>query len=92
MFKSKKITVAAGVLGSLALIGLGAAQAVAVESTGRCADDGKGNVRCADVSEREITTERYGKIRLKNDMSQSCSGGGAKVSCGNSLVVEGKKL
>ncbi|MFI5566523.1 hypothetical protein ACIA6T_03930 [Streptomyces sp. NPDC051740] len=91
MFKSKKIAVAVGVLGSSALIGLGAVHAVAVESPGKCADDGKGNVRCVDEGEHEFTSGTYGKVHLVNNMKQTCSGGGAEVSCGTSVAVDGEK-
>ncbi|WP_081238755.1 hypothetical protein [Streptomyces viridosporus] len=91
MFKSKKIAVVAGVLGSFALIGAGAVQAVGAEGSGECAEDSKGNVRCVDVNEHEFTSDKYGKVRVANNMSQTCSGSGVEVSCANSVVVGDKK-
>ncbi|MEU5524041.1 hypothetical protein ACIQCD_24125 [Streptomyces sp. NPDC093250] len=70
MFKSIKITMMAGVLGSSVLIGLGAVQAAAVESSGKCTDDGKGHMRCEDVRKERITSDEHGTIQLVNDMTQ----------------------
>ncbi|GHB23071.1 hypothetical protein GCM10010377_11220 [Streptomyces viridiviolaceus] len=89
MFKSKKFAAAAGVLGSFALIGAAAVQAVAAENPGNCAEDRAGNVRCVQKSDSEITTE-YGKVRFVNDSELTCSGSG-EVSCKSSAVVGGKK-
>ncbi|MFI2640218.1 hypothetical protein [Streptomyces sp. NPDC018610] len=49
MLTTKKLaaTAAAGILGSFALIGFGAAQAFAHDGvSGRCADDGNNAIRC----------------------------------------------
>ncbi|MDN3270902.1 hypothetical protein [Streptomyces sp. MA15] len=91
MLKSFKITVLAGVLGSSALIGLGAVQAVAVESPGKCTNDGKGHVRCADVRKERVTSEENGVIHLVNAMKQECSGSNAKVSCATRVIVDGEE-
>ncbi|WP_244297876.1 hypothetical protein [Streptomyces griseoflavus] len=64
MFKSKKIAAVAGVLGGFVLIGAGAAQAVGAEGPGDCVKDTKGTVRCAQVSEYEVTSDEYGKMRV----------------------------
>ncbi|CAL9560451.1 hypothetical protein [Streptomyces sp. Tu 3180] len=91
MFQSKKIAAVAGVLGGFALIGVGAVQAVGAEGSGTCAENDKGNVRCADVNEYRFTSDEYGEVRVDNDMAQTCSGSGAEVSCASSVVVGGKK-
>ncbi|CAL9442318.1 hypothetical protein C1708_21300 [Streptomyces sp. DH-12] len=92
MFKSKKMSAVAAVLGGVVLLGLGGGQGVAAESPAKCSDDGQGNVRCADTGERELTSETYGTVHLVNDVRQSCSGGGADVSCGTSLTIDGEKV
>ncbi|GGX10006.1 hypothetical protein GCM10010297_34470 [Streptomyces malachitofuscus] len=89
MFQSKKIAVA-GLLGSLALIGAGAAQAVGVESSGSCTKNDKGQVRCVQVSEYRVT-EQDGKVRVDNKMSQTCSGKG-ELSCSSTLSVKGEEV
>ncbi|MGA5178428.1 hypothetical protein ACPCTK_27105 [Streptomyces pseudogriseolus] len=83
MFQSKKIAMA-GLLGSLALIGAGAAQAV--ESPGNCTKDDKGQIRCIQVSEHRIT-EQDGTVRVDNKTTQTCSGKG-ELTCSTTLVVE----
>lgn len=88
MFQSKKIA-AAGLLGSLALIGLGAAQAVGAENPGTCTKDDKGHVRCVQVQEYRVA-EEDGKVRVDNTMSQSCSGKG-ELTCASTLAVESEK-
>lgn len=88
MFQSKKIA-AAGLLGSLALIGLGAAQAVGAESPGTCTEDDKGHVRCVQVSEYRVT-EQDGDVRVDNKTSQTCSGKG-ELTCSSTLAVEGEQ-
>jgi len=90
MFKSKKIAAVAGVLGGFVLIGAGAVQAVGAEGPGDCVKDSKGTVRCAQVSEYEVTSDEYGKMRVVNDSQQTCSGGD-KVSCTSSFAVPGGK-
>ncbi|CAL9560342.1 hypothetical protein [Streptomyces sp. Tu 3180] len=92
MFQSKKIAAAAGVLGSFALIGVGAVQAVGAEGRpGNCTEDEKGNVRCVQVSEHRITRGEDGKVRIDGKSSQTCSGSGAELSCVSSVVFDGKK-
>ncbi|WPP29899.1 hypothetical protein [Streptomyces sp. CL7] len=92
MFKSKKMSAVAAVLGGVVLLGVGGGQAVATESPAKCSDDGQGNVLCTDTGERELTSETYGKVRIVNDVRQNCSGEGADVSCGTSLTVDGQKV
>lgn len=82
MFHSKKIAVA-GLLGSLALIVAGAAQAAGVGSSDNCTKDDKGQVRCVHVSEYRVT-EQDGKVRVDNKTSQTCSGEG-EVTCSSTL-------
>ncbi|MFZ4182023.1 hypothetical protein ACPCTK_27115 [Streptomyces pseudogriseolus] len=90
MFKSIKITVLAGVLGSSVLIGLGAVQAAAVESPGKCTNNGRGQVRCEDVRKEQVSSEEHGPIHLVNDMKQQCSGSGT-VSCAARVLVDGEE-
>ncbi|MBL3666382.1 hypothetical protein JL475_10340 [Streptomyces sp. M2CJ-2] len=90
MFKSKKIAAVAGVLGGFALIGAGAVQAVGAEGPDNCVKDSQGTVRCSQVAKYEVTSEEYGKIRVVNDSTQTCSGGSG-ASCTNSVVIPGKK-
>lgn len=91
MFKSIKITVMAGVLGSSVLIGLGAAQAGAAESPDKCTDDGRGRVSCVDKREERVTSEDHGTIHLVDDMRRQCSGESAKVSCAAGALVGGEE-
>ncbi|CAM5536762.1 hypothetical protein [Streptomyces pilosus] len=88
MFQSKKIA-AAGLLGSLVLIGLGTVQAVGAESPGACTQNDKGHVRCVQESEYRVS-EQDGKVRVDNKMSQSCSGKG-ELTCSSNLVLKGDK-
>ncbi|CAL9526647.1 hypothetical protein [Streptomyces werraensis] len=88
MFQSKKIAVA-GLLGSLALIGAGAVQAIGVENPGNCTKDDKGVTRCVQVNEHHVT-EQDGRVRVDSKVSQSCSGKG-EVSCSSSFVVKGEQ-
>ncbi|MEV8595292.1 hypothetical protein [Streptomyces sp. NPDC052012] len=91
MFSSKKIAAAAGVLGSLALIGLGAGQAVAGEGpSNKCVDDGKGTIRCVQVAEYRMTTDSLGKVHIVNESAQSCPTSKGKVSCASDVVVRPK--
>ncbi|MDT3724552.1 hypothetical protein ROS62_06490 [Streptomyces sp. DSM 41972] len=92
MFKFKKMSAVAAVLGGVVLLGVGGGQAVANETPAKCSDDGQGNVRCEDKSVREVTSETYGNVHIVNDVRQSCSGGDADVSCGTSLTVDGEQV
>ncbi|MET9367943.1 hypothetical protein [Streptomyces griseoflavus] len=89
MFKSKMIAAVAGVLGGLALIGAGAVQAVGAEAPSECVKDSKGTVRCAQVSTYEYKSEDHGKVRVVNDSTLTCSGGG-NTSCANNFATPGK--
>ncbi|MER5210545.1 hypothetical protein ABT063_08190 [Streptomyces sp. NPDC002838] len=91
MLSSKKIAAAAGVLGSFALIGVGAAQAFGHEGAGACVDDGKGQVRCADVSKYKLTTDKRGNVTVVNDSTQSCPTSHSEVTCVSNVVVPAKK-
>jgi hypothetical protein len=91
MFSSKKIAAAAGVLGSFALIGVGAAQSFGQEAAARCADDGMGNVRCADASQYKVTTDKRGNVTVINDSTQSCPATNSQVNCVSDVVVPRKK-
>ncbi|MEU1080856.1 hypothetical protein ABZ368_11515 [Streptomyces sp. NPDC005908] len=86
----KIVAVAAGILGSFALIGAGAVQAVSVENTAMCADDGKGNVRCTQ-EEYRVTNDQYGNLRIVNRTTQNCTGSNGSMSCVSSLTVPGEK-
>ncbi|MEU6526637.1 hypothetical protein ABZ892_28345 [Streptomyces sp. NPDC046924] len=90
MVKSKKVAAAVGVLGGFALIGAGAVQAFGVEEPSNCIKDSEGAVRCVQVNEQKILTDKDGRLHFVNDSSQSCSGESAEVSCANSAVFPGK--
>ncbi|AZM62214.1 MULTISPECIES: hypothetical protein [unclassified Streptomyces] len=88
MLQSKKSAVA-GLLGSLALIGAGAVQAVGAESPGNCTENDKGQIRCIEVSEHRVV-EQDGTVRVDSKATQSCSGKG-ELTCSNTLVLEDEK-
>ncbi|MFF5155686.1 hypothetical protein ACFY3N_05350 [Streptomyces sp. NPDC000348] len=85
MFKSKKIAAVAGVLGGFALIGVGAVQAVGAEGPGDCVKDGKGNIRCEQVRQYQLPSDRNGKVRLVNESALACSGSAPRLSCVNGV-------
>jgi hypothetical protein len=88
MRNSKAIAAAAGVLWSVALIGVGAPQAFGLDGSGgsgKCVDDGKGNVRCAHES---VYRDENGTVHVVTGQTQSCEAGG----CSSSVVVGGKKF
>ncbi|MFJ8711904.1 hypothetical protein ACIRD9_01625 [Streptomyces violaceus] len=91
MLNSKKIAAAAGILGSFALIGVGAAQASALGDPGKCVDDGNGQVRCVELSQYTYTTDKGGKVTVTNNSSQDCPTSHSQVSCVSSTVVPGKR-
>ncbi|NGO11682.1 hypothetical protein G5C60_29825 [Streptomyces sp. HC44] len=74
MLNSKKIAaaVAAGVLGSFALMGAGsgAVQAFAGDGSGRCVDDGNGQVRCEYVKKRHLVTDTLEYLGIGNKSTQ----------------------
>ncbi|MFF4014423.1 hypothetical protein [Streptomyces sp. NPDC001843] len=91
MLNSKKVAAAAGVLGSFALIGAGAVQAFAGDGYGgKCADDGKGHVRCVQVSQYQVTTDKRGNITIVNETTQDCPVSHGQISCVSSFAVPGK--
>ncbi|MEU2536598.1 hypothetical protein [Streptomyces iakyrus] len=90
MLTSKKIAALAGVLGSFALVGVGAAQASAEGGPGKCVDDGNGHVRCVELSQYTYTTDK-GKVTVVNHSTQECPAAHSQVSCVSSAVVPGKK-
>jgi hypothetical protein len=90
MLTSKKIAAVAGVLGSFALIGVGAAQASADGGPGKCVDDGNGHVRCVELSQYTYTTDQ-GKVTVVNHSTQKCPTSHSQVSCVSNTVVPGKK-
>lgn len=96
MLDSKKIAVAAGVLWSFALIGTGASQAFGDDGSGKCVDDGKGNVRCVQEGEYRFTTDQRGNVHVYSRQTQTCQAPqgsqGSNVSCVNRITVGGKKL
>jgi hypothetical protein len=91
MRNSKAIAAAAGVLWSVALIGVGAPQAFGLDGSrdsggsGKCVDDGKGNVRCVQES---VYRDENGTVHVFTGQTQSCEAGG----CSSSVVVGGKKF
>jgi hypothetical protein len=91
MLNSNKIAAAAGVLGSFALIGLGAVPASADGGPGKCVDDGNGHVRCVELSQYTYTTDKGGKVTVVNNSTQDCPTSHSQVSCVSSTVVPGKK-
>ncbi|CAL9306623.1 MULTISPECIES: hypothetical protein [Streptomyces] len=86
----KFVAAVAGILGGFALIGAGAVQAVSVENTAMCSDDGKGNVRCTR-EEYRVTSDQYGNLRIVNESTQNCTGSNGSMSCVSSLAVPGER-
>jgi hypothetical protein len=91
MFNSKKIAAAAGILGSFALIGVGAVQASAQGGPGACVEDGKGNVRCVQTSEYQVITDKRGSVTVVNDSTQACPTSRGQVNCVDSVAVPVKR-
>ncbi|MGV9251265.1 hypothetical protein [Streptomyces sp. NPDC003697] len=91
MFNSKKIAAAAGVVGGFALLGVGAVQGFAADGSGGCVDDGKGSVRCVQVTEYHMTVDKGGNVHVVNDSTQSCPSSQSEVSCVNAVELNGKK-
>ncbi|MEU0188740.1 hypothetical protein ABZ250_02510 [Streptomyces afghaniensis] len=89
MLNSKKIAAmaAAGVLGGFALIGGGAVQAAAHGGgPGKCVDDGKGRVYCAQTSTYKVTKGKDGSVRVSNESTQTCPASHGQVTCVDSVV------
>ncbi|GAA4294379.1 hypothetical protein GCM10023086_06450 [Streptomyces venetus] len=90
MPNSKRIAVVAGVLWGVALLGAGAGQAVALDGSGgsngsgKCVDDGKGNVRCVHQA---VYRDGNGTVHVVASQAQSCSSTG----CNSSVVIGGKE-
>ncbi|MFF5366333.1 hypothetical protein [Streptomyces sp. NPDC013187] len=91
MFSSKKFAAAAGVLGSFALVGVGTVHAFASDGAGKCVDDGKGHIRCVQVSEYRVNSDKHGNVEVVNESTQSCPTSHGEVTCVNSVVVPGQK-
>ncbi|GAA2578645.1 hypothetical protein GCM10010304_19860 [Streptomyces roseoviolaceus] len=91
MFNSKKIAAAAGILGSFALIGVGAVQASAQGGPGTCVQDSKGNIRCVQMSEYQVITDKAGNVTVVNDSTQTCPSSHGQVSCVDSVTVPAKR-
>jgi hypothetical protein len=92
MLNSKKIAAAAvGVLGGFALIGAGAVQSFAGDNAGKCTDDGRGNRRCVQVSEYQVTTDKRGNITVINHSTQSCPAVSGQIACVSGASVPGKQ-
>ncbi|MER5833541.1 hypothetical protein ABTX60_25935 [Streptomyces sp. NPDC126510] len=89
MPNAKRIAVVAGVLWSVALLGAGAGQAFALDGSGgssgsgKCVDDGKGNVRCVHEA---VYRDRNGNVHVVTSQAQSCSSEG----CSSNVVIGGK--
>ncbi|MGP4086562.1 hypothetical protein [Streptomyces sp. KR55] len=91
MLNSKKIAAVAGLLGSVALMGVGAVQASAVEGPGKCVNDGKGHIRCVQTTKHRFTTDKLGNVELVNESTQTCPTSENQVTCASNVVVPGKK-
>ncbi|CAM5704489.1 hypothetical protein [Streptomyces purpurascens] len=87
MFNSKKIAAAAGILGSFALIGVGAVQASAQGGPGTCVQDSKGNIRCVQMTEYQVVTDKVGNVTVVNDSTQTCPSSHGQVSCVDSVTA-----
>ncbi|MFF3329458.1 hypothetical protein ACFYWX_07810 [Streptomyces sp. NPDC002888] len=92
MLNSKKIAVAAaaGVLGSLALIGGGAGQGFAADGAGKCVEDGEGRVRCVQQTEYKVTTDTDGTVHILNNSTQDCTSSRGQATCVSSVAVPAK--
>ncbi|MEU7716939.1 hypothetical protein [Streptomyces tibetensis] len=90
MPNSKRIAVVAGVLWSVALLGAGAGQAFALDGSGgssgsgKCVDDGRGNVRCVHEA---VYRDANGTVHVVASQSQSCS----SEKCSSNVVIGDKK-
>ncbi|MFC9507214.1 hypothetical protein [Streptomyces sp. NPDC057002] len=91
MFNSKKIAAAAGILGSFALIGVGAVQASAQGGPGTCVQDSKGNVHCVQMSEYQVLRDKSGNVTVRNDSTQTCPSTRGQVSCVDSVTAPVKR-
>ncbi|GAA2272384.1 hypothetical protein GCM10010234_03830 [Streptomyces hawaiiensis] len=89
MFDSKKTAAVAAVLGSFALMGLGAVQASAQGGPGTCVEDRAGHVRCVQMSEYQVIKDKRGSVTVVNDSTQTCPASRSQVSCVDSVVVPG---
>ncbi|MFK4146364.1 hypothetical protein [Streptomyces sp. NPDC004065] len=89
MFNPKTIASAVGVLGSFVLIGAGAVQSFAGDNAGRCTDDGKGNQRCVQVNEYQVTTDKRGNVTVINHSTQSCPAAGGQITCVSGATIPG---
>jgi hypothetical protein len=85
MFISKKVAATVGALGGIVLAGMGAGHAFADGESGKCVEDGKGNIRCVQVSEYRLT-DKDGKVELVNKQSLTCSTSG-EMSCNTDVVL-----
>lgn len=90
MIKSRSIaSVAAGVLAGFALIGAGTGPAAAAEGPGGCVDDGRGTVRCVQVTEERLTVDRDGTVRhVTNGSKPACSASAGSISCETSVSTD----
>ncbi|KES05767.1 hypothetical protein BU52_18345 [Streptomyces toyocaensis] len=93
MIRSRRIaSVAAGVLGGLALLGAGAVQAFGAEEPGGCVDDGRGTVRCVQVTEERIAVDKDGTVHHSTNGSKPvCSTSAGKISCTNDVTTKRKE-
>ncbi|MFF0115584.1 hypothetical protein [Streptomyces prasinus] len=91
MLEPKRIAAAAGLLGGVVLIGVGAVQAVGVEGSGGCAGDGRGGIRCERVREYRLPADLQGKVRFTGRQEQTCSGSGAEGSCVSGTLLGGER-
>ncbi|MEU0899101.1 hypothetical protein [Streptomyces massasporeus] len=87
MFDSKKTAAVAAVLGTFALMGLGAVQASAQGGPGTCVEDGAGHVRCVQMSEYQVIKDKRGNVTVVNDSTQTCPASRSQVSCVDSVAL-----
>ncbi|QCD55993.1 hypothetical protein [Streptomyces hawaiiensis] len=87
MFNSKKTAAVAAVLGSFALMGVGAVQASAQGGPGTCVEDGKGHVRCVQMSEYQVIKDKRGNVTVVNNSTQTCPTSHSQVSCVDSVAL-----
>ncbi|AWW39517.1 MULTISPECIES: hypothetical protein [Streptomyces] len=91
MLSSKKMAAVAGFLGGLALIGAGAVQAYGIDGAGTCVEDGAGHIRCVQVSQHEVTTDKDGNVTVVNQSTQNCPTSHSQATCVDNAVVGGAK-
>ncbi|GGV63498.1 hypothetical protein ABZ178_04995 [Streptomyces massasporeus] len=87
MFNSKKTAAVAAVLGSFALMGVGAVQASAHGGPGTCVESSDGHVRCVQMSEYQVIKGKGGDVTVVNHSTQTCPTSHSQVSCVDSVAL-----